>query len=200
MKTTQAWGWLAAAALAAALNAAYHDGGLEWAHRAVEQLTCRTLAVVALAGGQADQFLAKAQLLAARNETASCRLASALARLQTGVAQSAAKSEAEHGRIEARIEARVEAMSAREEAQLARLEANRARMEARIAARAAHLSTVAAVSPVPPVCPRVRVNIPRMPTIRIPAPSFPSIPSVPSVPAMPSIPTIHIETPSAGPV
>jgi hypothetical protein len=35
MKTTQAWGWLAAGVLALGLNGIYHDGGAAWAHRAV---------------------------------------------------------------------------------------------------------------------------------------------------------------------
>ena len=58
MKTTQAWGWLAAGVLAAGLNAAYHDGGLEWAHRIADRVQHGSAAVVALAGGRADQFVA----------------------------------------------------------------------------------------------------------------------------------------------
>ena len=176
---TQAWGWLAAGVLAAGLNAAYHDGGLEWAHRMVEQVTCRTSAVLALASGRAEQLLADAQLLTARDETASCRLGTALAQIQTGIM----RSELGTGRFEA--------MSAREEAQLARLEANRARIEA-FAAQAANLrmTRVAfnsmAFNPARvAACSRVRVNIPRMPRIKIPAPPIPSV---------------HIEAPSAGPV
>jgi len=77
-------------------------------------------------------------------------------------------------------------MSAREEAQFARLEASRARIEA----QTAHIHIpAAAFSPVvvrmsgASVCPRVRVNVPRMPAMR-----------------MPQIPAIHIDTASAGPV
>jgi hypothetical protein len=58
---TQAWGWLGAAVLAAGLNASYHDGGLEWAHNAVDQIQHRSAAVLALASGRADQFLAEAK-------------------------------------------------------------------------------------------------------------------------------------------
>jgi hypothetical protein len=83
----------------------------------------------------------------------------------------------------------LEVMSARDEGQLVRFEANRARTETRIAARTAHLRiatfapmTVKAVS-VPVVCPRVRMNIPRPPMIK-----------------MPVMPEIHIESSSAGPV
>ena len=69
VKTTQAWGWLAAGVLAAGLNAAYHDGGLEWAHRIADRVQHGSAAVVALAGGRADQFVAEAALLSARNDT-----------------------------------------------------------------------------------------------------------------------------------
>jgi hypothetical protein len=58
---TQAWGWLAAAVVAAGLNASYHDGGLQWAHRVTNRIEHRTAAVVALATGHADRFLAEAK-------------------------------------------------------------------------------------------------------------------------------------------
>src|ERR1039458_1068039 len=83
MKSTQAWGWLAAGVMALGLNGFYHDGGAAWAHRAVDQgmagVSERTEGVVALAAGRADWFVAKAQTVAARDETASCRLAEAVA-------------------------------------------------------------------------------------------------------------------------
>lgn len=60
---TQAWGWLTAALLAAGLNASYHDGGLRWLHRAVDQMEHSSAAVVALAAGHTDQFLAEARLV-----------------------------------------------------------------------------------------------------------------------------------------
>jgi len=182
---TQAWGWLAAAVMAAGLNASYHDGGLEWAHRVADQIGYNSAAVLALASGRADQFLADAQLVTASEETASCRWATALARVQNQVAHTENQF------------AHVQAMSAREEAQLARLEANRARIEARVAAQSARIRIPAAVfSPVvysfsnmkmPDVkilgaCPRVRVNLPRLPMVRIPAP------------------VVHVETFSPGPV
>jgi len=170
---TQAWGWLAAAVMAAGLNASYHDGGLEWAHRVADRVGYNSAAVLALASGRADQFLADAQLVRASEETASCRWATTLARVQNRVART------ENGF------AHVQAMSAREEAQLARLEANRARIEAQVAAQTARIRIPAvAFNPVvysvsdmnlpdikiPAVCPRVRVNIPRLPMVRIPAP------------------------------
>lgn len=64
---TQAWGWLVAAVLAAGLNASYHDGGLEWAHRIAEGVEHSSNAVLALATGHADRFLAEAQMLGARD-------------------------------------------------------------------------------------------------------------------------------------
>ena len=181
---TEAWGWLAAAVVAAGLNASYHDGGLEWAHRVADQIGHNSAAVLALASGRADQFLTEAQLVTAREETASCRWTTTLARVQNRVART------ENGF------AHVQAMSAREEAQLARLEANRARMEARFAAQAVRFQAAAALRPVaysvpdmkmldmeiPSVCPRVRVNLPRLPMVRIPAP------------------VVHVETFGPGPV
>lgn len=179
MKTNQAWGWLAAGVLAAGLNASYYDGAFQWAHQIAERVGYRSAAVLAEATGRADQFLAEAQLLAARNESASCPLTGALARVETGLAPS-------HWEFE-----RFEAMSARQQAQLTRLEANRARMEAQIQARTLRLRIQAAnfvpvdvkAIPAPVVCPRVRVNIPKMPMIK-----------------MPVAPEIHIEMPGNGPV
>src|SRR5882757_1002103 len=75
---TQAWGWLIAGVLAAGLNASYYDGGLQWAHELADRVEHGSAAVVALASGNAERFLAEAQLVAAKNETASCRLSTAL--------------------------------------------------------------------------------------------------------------------------
>jgi len=182
---TQAWGWLIAAVAAAGLNASYHDGGLEWAHRVADRVGYNSAAVLALASGRADQFLTDARLVTASEETASCRWSTALARVQSRAAR------AENGF------ARVQAMSAREEAQLARMEANRARIEAQVAAQTARLHIpAAAFSPAvysfsdmkmpeiktPTICPRIRVSMPRLPMVRVPAP------------------IIHVETFGAGPV
>src|ERR1700739_2211262 len=82
---TQAWGWLVAAVLAAGLNASYHDGRLEWAHRIAGSAEHSSNAVLALATGHAARFLAEAQLLGARQEAASCPLSTALARIQTRI-------------------------------------------------------------------------------------------------------------------
>lgn len=171
---TQAWGWLAAAVLAAGLNATYHDGGMQWAHRIAGRVTHNTSAVLALATGRADQFFAEAQIISAHEETApSCQWATALARAQRQIATSQARFD------------QFEAMSDRQPAQLVRFENNRARVEVQLAAMQMPVMSYApVVVRVPKVtCPRVRVNIPRPPHVSIP-----------------SLPQIHIEAPGAGPV
>src|SRR5260221_5150256 len=175
---TQAWAWLTAGVLAAGLNASYHDGGLQWAHQVADRVEHGSAAVLALASGSADQFLSEAQLLTARNETASCPWATTRARVQTLLDQT---------KID-RLHARFDVMSARQEAQFAKLEANRARMEAQIAVQTAHLRIATAnfapvafrSIPAPVVCPRIRVSAPRVPMIQSPV--------------------IHIEIASTGPV
>jgi hypothetical protein len=179
MKMTQAWGWLAVGVLAAGLNASYHDGGLRWVHRITARVQHNSAAVLDLASGRTDQFLAEARFLKAQNETASCRFAGALAQVQTRIAHRESAAE------------RFDLMSAREDGQFARLEANRARMEAQIAVQTAHLRIATAnfapvalkAWPAPVVCPHVRVNIPKLPMIK-----------------MPLAPQIHIETTGTGPV
>jgi len=166
----QAWGWLATALLAAALNSSYHNGGLEWAHRIAGQVEHNTNAVLALATGRADQFLAEAQIISA-HPTASCPLSAVLAKVQRSVAASRTNVD------------RFEAMSDREQAQFDRLEANRARLEARLSRL-----RVATFNPVEIhmqriVCPRVRVNLPRIPHIKVP-----------------SVPVVNVEYTGPGPV
>src|SRR5579864_3034926 len=156
---TQALGWLAAAVVAAGVNASYHQGGLEWAHRIADQVGHNTEAVMALATGRADRFLEEVQVVKAQDQVASCRFATAMARVQSRIARS-----------EARFEG-FEAISAREEVQLARIEANRARIAARVARTripAVAVTPVVVRIPKVDVCPRVRVNLPRLPQIRMP--------------------------------
>ena len=161
MKTTQAWGWLTAGVLALGLNGFYQDGGAEWAHRIVDRVVYSSTAVVALALGRADQFLEQAQIVVAQDETKSCRLGTAMARIQARVAR------ADSGLTQ------FEALSAREEAGLARVEANRARIEA-LAARSEFATFVEPMTfhaaEVSLICPRVRVNIPRVPMIKVQPP------------------------------
>jgi len=167
MKSTQAWGWLAAGVVALGLNGFYHDGGAEWAHQIVDRVSSRSAAVLALASGRADQFLSEWRPVSARNETRSCRVAASMARLQTRMARGQAGF------------ARVEAMSAREEASLARLEANRARVEAQVE-RVQFVPAQLSPSWVQVTCPRVRVNIPqiRIPQVEIPEINIPAAPGV----------------------
>ncbi|HZC22425.1 MAG TPA: hypothetical protein VE866_03735 [Candidatus Binatia bacterium] len=179
---TQAWGWLVAAVLAAGLNASYHDGRLEWAHQIAGSIEHSSSAVLALATGHADRFLAEAQMLGARQETASCRWSTALARVQTRVARSQARAD--------RFNERFEAMSAREEAAMARVEADRARIEAEVARMqvpdadfAPAMVSLRKVS-----CPRVRLTMPEVPRIEVPHIK------------MPVAPVIHVNVSSAGPV
>jgi hypothetical protein len=176
MAMKQGWYWLAAGVMALGLNGAYHDGGTEWAHRLVN----RSAAVVALASGQADLFLASA-----REQTVICRVAREMALFQTKMARTQTGF------------AHFDAMTARQQAALARLEGNRARFEAgraRMEAEVARLDFASAsLSPefgaafgpkriqLPVICPRLRVNIPRT-FVRVPAP------------------TVRVETLSAGPI
>jgi len=171
---TQAWGWLATAVLAAGLNASYHDGGFPWAHRIVGRVGHSTSAVLALATGRADQFLAEASTIAAHRQSSSCPLEAAAAEMQAALAPAEAHF------------AQFEQMTARQEAQLAKIEAKRARIEARlirIRIPAVALSRIEVPTPKVSVCPRMRGNVPRMPMIKVPA-----------------APVIHIDTGNLGPV
>jgi hypothetical protein len=190
---TQPWGWLAAAVLAAGLNSSYHDGGLGWAHQIVNGVQHNTSAVLALATGRADQFLAEARMLqldrslnrapdaedpAVNVEVRHCPLAAAVARAQNSFDQSQAEFDG------------LQALSAREQAKLARLEANRARIEAQIDAKLAGMQfarnrfrfgddnfsfadtdLTPVVVQVPRIhCPRVHVSMPHIPQVRVQIP------------------------------
>jgi len=168
---TQAWGWLAAGVVAAALNVSYHQGGMPWAHEIADRVGHNVEAVVALASGNADQFLTEAQVVKAQNEISSCRLQEAMARVQS--------------RIE-RSDERFEIMSAHEQERWSRLEANRDRIEARVASiRIPAIAVNPVVVPTPRinVCPRIHVNVPRMPMIKVPV-----------------APVVHIDVPGSGTV
>ena len=175
MKANQAWGWLAAGVLAAGLNANYYDGGFRWAHGVADRVGQNSAAVLALASGQADQFLSEAKMLTGQNETVSCPLGTMLTRVQTRIAHSQPGTEHFH------------VMAPREQAQLAKLEANRAKMDAQAAhfriATAAFAPAAFRAIPAPLLCPRVRVSIPQVPMIKLPP-----------------MPVVHIETASTGPV
>ena len=112
--------------------------------------------------------------MTARNRNSSCPWAGRMARVESKIARS-------HSGF-----AQFEGVSARREAELTRMEAKRARIEAqvsRIRIPAAAFSPVLVRVSGTSVCPRIRVNVQRMPAIKI-AP-------------MPAVP---IDTASAGPV
>ncbi len=157
---TQAWGWLVAAVMAAGVNASYHDGGLEWAHRVADRVSYNTRAVLALATGRADQFLAAAQMVKASDETNACPFATVLARVQTRIA----RSEANFDRFEA-ISAR------RQEARFAEFEVDRSRIESQVARIRMPAMALNPMVPQPriSICPRVRVSVPRIPAMKMPA-------------------------------
>lgn len=180
---TQAWGWLAAAVLAAGLNSSYHNGGMQWAHGIADRIEHNTGAVLALATGRADQFLAEARMLKgdrtadtavdvdavdqsdiADNDASRCPFSTAMAQIQSTFDQSQAEFD------------RAQALSDREQAHLAHLEARRAQIENAVRARLARVRIQTAdFNPVaiemPRIeCPRVRVHLPRMPRIKVPAP------------------------------
>ncbi|HUA14547.1 MAG TPA: hypothetical protein VMG31_04560 [Verrucomicrobiae bacterium] len=209
----KAWGWLIAGVAALGLNGFYQDGGMSWAHRIADRIESRTETIVALASGKTGQFVSEAELVTSPDETASCRMATALAEAQTRIARSATGL------------ARVEQLSAREEAQVARIEARRAQIEAEVASRRVCIR-VPSVSVRPAVLTEVQVpqiNIPKIqvpevtvPEISIPRISVPEI-SVPkiNIPAcprvrvnlprmpriqMPAMPVVHIDASDAGPV
>lgn len=158
MKSTQAWGWLAAGVLALGLNGIYHDGGAAWLHRTIDQAISdvaeKTGPVLALASARAEWFLSKTGTAIAPTEVASCRWSTTVARFESGVAG----VQSGFARVEA-VSAREEARFARQQAQLARMEANRARIEARMAS--IHIPDVKVDLNVPAVCPRIHVNVPR---------------------------------------
>ena len=158
---TQAMGWLAAAVVAAGLNASYHQGGMQWAHRIADRVGYKTGVVLALATGHADRLLADAQLAQAQNEVSSCRMHTALARAQSRIERS-----------QARFEHFDEVMAARQEIRAARVEAQRERIEAQIAKiriPAVAMNPVVVPTPRIDVCPRIQVRVPRMPVIKMPA-------------------------------
>jgi len=180
---TQAWGWLTAAVLAAGLNSSYHNGGLQWAHQIADRVEHNSNAVLALATGRADQFLAEARMLnavdaadratdvdttdqqeAAQNAHARCPFSTAMAEVESTFDSS--PSGFDHSQV----------LSDREQARFTRLQAKRVRIENEVRARLARVRIQTAdFNPVtvdlPQVrCPRVRVHIPRMPRINVPAP------------------------------
>ncbi len=204
----KAYGWLAAGVLAAGLNASYHDGGLEWAHQIADGVGRDVRAVVELASGRADQFLAEAQLVADRNENAPC-LANAVARVRARITQTTmAQAQSQYDHFQIQLQDRVQVMTDRQQAALDRAEAEQERaaarqveVENRLQARLQagfqdtlpRLSRISVVTPMPAMqwaessdCPHVHVRV-RVPRIQVPAVQISSV----QIPAV-QIPKISI--------
>ena len=208
---TQAWGWLTVAVLAAGINSSYHEGGMQWAHEIADRVQHNTGAVLALATGRADQFLAEARMLkvnraadadvdieaTADNDSARCPFSMAVTRVQRSLDESQSKFD------------RFQALSDREEARLARVEAYRARVAARIQSKLARVqsanskfhfsdasftfadnSFTPVVVNVPQIrCQHVRVSVPRAPRVHV------RIPRV-NVPT----PVVEVDSSDQGPI
>jgi hypothetical protein len=196
---TQAWGWLAAAVLAAGLNSSYHNGGLQWAHEIADLVQHNTNAVLALATGRADQFVTEARMLkldravdrAREVEHSQCPFTKAMEHAQTAFDQSQVEFD------------RFQTLSDREQAKLARLEANHARIEALVQAKLARVrfadnnftftddtDLTPVVVEVPQIrCPRVRVATPHIPRVRVNLPRI-------HVPA----PVVEVDNSGKGPI
>lgn len=114
MKTTLAWGWLAAGVLALGLNGFYQDGGLQSVHQFFGRVGHRSAAVLALATGRADEFVAETQEVATHSNPLSCPRFSA---------------NAESTRFQARIDRQTAAM-VRAEVQSADIESAMAELRA----------------------------------------------------------------------
>src|SRR5258708_19433180 len=91
MKTTQAWGWLTAGVLALGLNGFYQDGGAVWAHRAVDGLVARiadrSATLADMASERVNWVKERANLVAARDQTSSCRVPPPVPRFQTTISR-----------------------------------------------------------------------------------------------------------------
>ena len=178
---TKAWGWLTAAVLAAALNSSYHNGGLRWAHEVTDRVEHNTGAVLALATGRADQFLAEARMLnadrtiesAMNTEAPQCPFSTTTSELQNSFDPSQEQFQSKFERFQA--------LSDREQARLERLAEKRVRIENQVRAKLAHIRIPEAnfapvVVRLPEVrvpeidCPRVRVHVQRTPRVRVPSP------------------------------
>ena len=211
----QAWGWLIAGVVALGLNGFYHDGGLAWAHRAVTEFQHNTGAVLALASGRADEFLAEVKPVVVHQETASCRMTTAVARVQSKVQSKIALVQTELAQarmpeldaneihidrfLAAQVAAsdRLQAMSDRQQAAGERLRARQVQMNAQIAAKMVRLESMPALryASFETHCPQVRVHIPRVrvPEINVPQIHIPQV-QIPQI----SVPAVNLD--GAGPV
>ena len=188
----QASGWLIAGVMALGLNGFYHDGGFAWAHRAIAEFEHNTTAVLALASGRADEFLAEVKPVVVHQESASCPIATAFARVQTKVAQLAQVAPAQTYQVNldrllaAQVVAsdRLQEMSDRRQAAIERAQAKQVEVQARIAAKMVRIQSMPALqyASFETHCPQVHVHVPRVhvPEIQIPQVHIPQI-SVPAI-------------------
>ena len=184
---TQAWRWLVAGVVAAGLNASFHQGGLRWAHQIAQDVEHNSAAVIALASGRADEFLAQARLLTisvpkdpcAAEEPVGVEVAE-LAKAEPGFDLPAhftniqPVKEYQSERVQAEV---------RQEMTRAHLEVLRARLQAQMAEQSSHFRDASAsfdqgvlrrisseFSQIKfPECSRVRVSFPKVPAVKIPA-------------------------------
>jgi hypothetical protein len=197
----QASGWLIAGVMALGLNGFYHDGGFAWAHRAIAEFEHNTTAVLALASGRADEFLAEVKPVVVHQESASCPIATAFARVQTKVARM--QTEFAHTQLAqvapaqtyqvnldrllaAQVVAsdRLQEMSDRRQAAIERAQAKQVEVQARIAAKMVRIQSMPALqyASFETHCPQIHVHVPRVhvPEIQIPQVHIPQI-SVPAI-------------------
>lgn len=186
MKT--AWAWLAAGVVALGLNGFYQDGGAQWLHQRVGLAGHRTEAVLALATGHVDRFLAEARLVAAQQSSVRCPFAAMTAVAEPvhvyirRIMSDSARADFDAGcdRGLARVERARALDRARLDLQLARMDAASARLQAqwgRSSASAMVLHPM--VVRVPAVrlqdlpqtayCSRLNTKIPQVPALKIPA-------------------------------
>jgi len=210
---TQAWGWLAAGVMAAGLNATYHQGGLAWVHCVTGKISHSSSAVLALATGNAQRFVAEAQLIAHQQQAGSA-LPAMLVRVESQVenrvenqveTKLADANLAEARATEPKITraqadfARLATVAARHEEQLARVEANRALMEARVESQVedriarAHIPAASFDFSMAPTarlsrCSQIRIDVPHI-----------DLPRVRSM-RVPMGPVVQVELPGAGPL
>jgi hypothetical protein len=179
MKT--AYGWLLAGVAALGLNGFYQDGGAQRVHQFIGRIDHRTEAVIALATGHADRFLAEASIIAAHETNTDCPPSPVVpklhvARLNFSPAawtEFQAEAQAKSNREIARITRAHDLAHARVEAEFARIAATRARTQAQWDRD----QTLALANPVivrlpnlPKIdCARVDVKVPQIPSIRVPA-------------------------------
>ena len=204
----QAWGWLIAGVVALGLNGFYHDGGCSWAHRAVAEFEHNTSVVLALASGRADEFLAEVKPVVTREEPASCRVATVLARVQNKVARM--QTEFAHTElaqvapastyqmnmdqinmdrflaVQVAASDKLQALSDRRQAALERAQARQVEVQERIAAKLARVQAMPALqyTSFETRCPHVSVHVPR---VHVPEVNVPEI-NVPRI----HVPQIHI--------